>query len=230
MNTRSIQFTKLLTILLIPLFIIGGSVQILTTDAYLAYEYGRDNFPPDTYGFSAQQRYELASSNVHYVRGHTPNNALAKEVLAGQAVYTPREVEHMADVRAVFQAIFSVWQAAFILLLGAGSILWRRGNLRVLAAGLRTGGLITAGFVASVGLLAYFAWQVWFDLFHRFFFEAGSWLFDYADTLIRLFPLKFWSDATFTTSLLSLAGGLIAVLVGWFAGAALDNVQKETRA
>ena len=229
MNNRLAQFAKLLIIILVPLVIIGGSIRIMSTDAYLAYEYGKDDFPPDTYGFTAQQRYDLASTNVHYIRAHTPNNALAKQVLAGKAVYSPREVEHMADVRGVFQAIFSVWQVAFILLLGTAFMLWRR-NKKVLAAGLQTGGMITSGFVVSVGLLAYFAWQVWFDLFHRFFFEAGSWLFDYADTLIRLFPLKFWSDATFTIALISLAGGLVAAFSGWYGVGAPDKTTAESKA
>lgn len=227
MNNRFAQFTKLLIILLVPLLVIAGSVRLMATDKYLAYEYGKNNFPSDSYGFTAQQRYDLASTNVHYVRAHTPDNTLSSQTLAGKAVYTPREVEHMADVRAVFQAIFRIWQAALVLLLGLGFLLWHQGNRKILAEALRTGGMITVGFVVAVGLLAYLAWQTWFELFHRFFFVAGSWLFDYTDALIRLFPLKFWSDATFTIVLLSLFGGLVAALTGWYGVAALDRTTKE---
>jgi len=40
-------------------------------------------------------------------------------------------------------------------------------------------------------------------------------LFSYSDTLIRLFPVEFWFDATLTISVLSLAGGLLLALIGW---------------
>jgi integral membrane protein (TIGR01906 family) len=229
-NNRSIQFVKLLIILLVPILVIGGSVRLLSTDMFLAYEYGKASFPPDLYDFNSPERYDLASANIHYIRAHTPDNALAIQTLRGKAVYTPREVEHMADVRAVFQAVFRVWQVALVLLLGLGLILWRQGKGKMLAQALRTGGLITSGFVLSIGLLAFFAWQMWFDLFHRFFFEAGSWLFEYSDTLIRLFPLKFWSDATFAITVLSLVGGLVALLTGWYGVAASKNTTANAGA
>jgi uncharacterized membrane protein len=68
--------------------------------------------------------------------------------------------------------------------------------------------------ILSIALLAVFAWQTWFDLFHRFLFVPGSWLFSYSDTLIRLFPMKFWFDATLTISLLSFVGRLLLMLIG----------------
>lgn len=227
MSNRSRQISKLLIILLVPVLIIGGITRLLSTDAFLAYEYSKAGFPPDSYGFTAEQRFELASANVHYVRAHAPVDALATQTLAGAPVYTAREAAHMADVRAVFQAILRAWQIALVLFLLLGSFLWSRYEKRTLAAALQTGGIVTSAFVLSVGLLAYFVWQAWFNLFHRFFFEAGSWLFDYADTLIRLFPLKFWSDATFTISLLSLAGGILTALIGRLWLVTLDNTPAE---
>jgi uncharacterized membrane protein len=64
-------------------------------------------------------------------------------------------------------------------------------------------------------LLAVFAWQFWFNTFHLIFFKPGSWLFSYSDTLIRLFPVEFWFDATLTISSFSFASGLLFVLLGW---------------
>jgi uncharacterized membrane protein len=63
-------------------------------------------------------------------------------------------------------------------------------------------------------MLALFAWQVWFDNFHLLFFEPSSWLFAYSDSLIRLFPLQFWIDATFTIFAFSFAGGLLLAFAG----------------
>ena len=44
--------------------------------------------------------------------------------------------------------------------------------------------------------------------FHSLFFEGDSWLFLYSDTLIRLFPLRFWQDAFLSAALIALGGGL----------------------
>jgi integral membrane protein (TIGR01906 family) len=215
MPSRSTQILKLLINLLIPIFIISGAVQLLTTDPYLAFEYGKAGFPPDSFGFTDRQRFIFASTNIHYVRAHLPNDELSKQLLNGTPVYNPREVSHMADVQAVFQSVLRVWWIAFILLLLLGFILWRKREREVLASAIQSGGTVTSGLVLSIALLALFSWQAWFDLFHRFFFENGSWLFDFSDTLIRLFPVEFWFDATLTISILSLVGGLLLVLNGW---------------
>ena len=210
----STNIFKYTLILLIPILIITTAVGILATDGFLAFEYGKSSFPPDPYGFSQRERYELASYNVHYVRGHLADNALSTQMLNGVPIYNPRELSHMLDVQAVFRAILSTGQVAFILLVLIGFILWQNGEKRALGAAIRSGGLLTSGFILFIGLLAIFAWQFWFEAFHLLFFKPGSWLFSYTDTLIRLFPVEFWFDATLTISLLSLLGGLFMAAIG----------------
>jgi len=215
MPSQTTKILKLLIMLLIPILIIGGVVRMLATDAYLAFEYGRVSFPPDSFGFTDRQRFILASTNIHYVRAHLPNDELSKQILNGMPVYNPREVSHMADVQAVFQSILRVWWAVFILLILLGFVLWKTGERKALASAIQLGGLLTSGIILSIALLAIFGWQFWFNTFHLFFFEPGSWLFSYSDTLIRLFPVEFWFDATLTISILSLIGGLLVTLAGW---------------
>lgn len=215
MPSQLTQTLKLLTILLITIFIVGGAAQLLATDSYLAFEYGKTSFPPDPFGYTQQQRFILASTNIHYVRAHLPDDELSKQTLNGVPVYNSREVSHMADVQAVFQSVSRVWQVAFILLLLMGLVLWQQRERKALASAVQSGGLLTSGIILSIALLAIFSWQFWFDTFHLFFFESGSWLFSYSDTLIRLFPLKFWFDATLTISSFSLIGGLLLALIGW---------------
>lgn len=209
------KILKLLTILFVTIFIVGGAVELLATDSYLVFEYGKASFPPDPFGYTQQQRFILASTNIHYVRAHLPGDELSKQFLNGVPVYNLREVSHMADVQTVFQSVTRVWQAVFILLLLMGLIFWQQGERWTLASAIQSGGVVASGLVVSIALFALFSWQVWFDLFHRFFFTDGSWLFNYSDTLIRLFPLKFWFDATFTLTTFSLAGGLLLAVIGW---------------
>ena len=215
MPSRLTQILKLLIIFLIIIFIIGGTVRLLATDPYLAFEYGKASFPPDSFGYTQEERFDLASSNIHYVRAHLPSDALSNQTLNGAPVYNPREVLHMVDVQAVFQSVLRVWLATFILLILLGFVFWKTGERKALASAIQSGGLLTSGVILSIALLATFGWQFWFNTFHLFFFEPGSWLFSYSDTLIRLFPVEFWFDATQTISLLSLAGGLLLAFIGW---------------
>ncbi len=226
MPSRLTQTLKLLTSLLVIIFIVGGAVQLLATDSYLAFEFNKASFPPDPFGYTQQQRFILASTNIHYVRTHLPSDELSKQFLNDVPVYNPREVSHMADVLAVFQSVLRVWQAALILLLVLSFFLWKKGEQKALASAIQSGGLLTSGIILSIALLAIFGWQFWFNTFHLFFFKPGSWLFSYSDTLIRLFPVEFWFDATLTISVFSLAGGLFLALVGWRGKRGLEYIHK----
>lgn len=221
MPTLVKNLLKALLVLLVPPIILFGSARLLATDAFIAFEYGKADFPPDVYGFSPQQRFELASTNLHYVLAHLPDDALATQTLNGSLVYSQREATHMVDVQSAFQSVFGIGRAALILMFLISLVLWLKGERAALASAIQWGGFLTAGIISSIALLALFAWQVWFDNFHLVFFEPGSWLFAYSDTLIRLFPLQFWMDATFAISAISFIGGFLLAVTGWRASRAL---------
>ena len=214
MSNRTTKVLKFFFTLLIPVLIITAAVRLLATDQYLAFEYGKATFPPDSFGFTSQQRFILASTNVHYVRAHLPQDELAKQTLYGVPVYNAREVSHMADVRSVFEFVLVTGQIAFILLVLIGLLL-RRSRQDALASALQSGGVLTGALILLIGATAIVAWQSWFNTFHLLFFKPGSWLFLYSDALIRLFPDKFWFDSALTISGLVLVGGLLATIFGW---------------
>ncbi|RIK32566.1 MAG: TIGR01906 family membrane protein [Anaerolineae bacterium] len=215
MSNRLTKPLQLILILLIPVVIVLTAARFLATDQFLAFEYGRAGFPPDSFGFTVRQRFVLASTNVHYVLAHLPDDELAKQTQDGVAVYNRREVTHMADVRAVFQSVMQIWWGVIILSILTGLILSWKGRRKELASAIRSGGALTVILIGSIALLALLAWQTWFENFHLLFFKPGSWLFSYSDTLIRLFPLQFWMDATFTISAISLIGGFLLAFIGW---------------
>ena len=209
------RLLQLFVVLLVPLFILFGAARLLTTDGFLTFEYGKLSFPPDLYGFTPEQRFILASTNIHYVRAHLPDDELIKQYLNGTQVFNEREVAHMADVRNVFQIILRIWQGSFILLLLLGVVFVKSGERTAFASAIKRGGFASSGIILTVGLLAIFAWDTWFGLFHRFLFVPRSWLFAYTDSLIRLFPVQFWFDATITLAIISFVGGLALALGGW---------------
>ena len=216
MPTPFVRWLKTLMAVLLPLVLIIGPVRLLVTNEYLAFEYGKADFPMDPFGFDQAQRLAYASANFRYVREDQSIATLADQRLGDVPLYNDRELRHMQDVQNVYQAVWLVWRiAAGITLLAALALAWRTEARPDLAATIKWGGLLTASLVAVVGLLAVIAWRFWFVAFHQIFFAPGTWMFDYSDTLIRLFPEKFWFDAALTLSGLSLFGGLLLALVGW---------------
>jgi len=211
-----VRIPQALIVLLLPLMLVMGSVRLLVTNEYLAFEYGKADFPMDPFGFDQAQRLAYASANFRYVRDAQPLEALAGQRLGNAPLYNDRELKHMQDVQNVYRATWWVWQIALNVILPAGfALAWRAETRPALAAAIKWGGSLTAGLVAVVGLLAIIAWRFWFVAFHQIFFTPGTWMFNYSDTLIRLFPEKFWFDAALTISGLSLLGGLLLALIGW---------------
>jgi integral membrane protein (TIGR01906 family) len=216
MPTQVARLLKIVVGLLLPILLVIGAVRLLVTDQYLTFEYGKADFPPDPYGFDQAQRLTYASANFEYVRESQPIDALANQQLDGSPLYNARELKHMRDVQNVYQSVWRLWQIALaLILLVAVALSWRRETRAALVAAIQWGGIISATLVAVVGLLAVIAWRLWFVAFHQIFFAAGTWMFNYSDTLIRLFPENFWFDAAMTISGLTLIGGLLFAWVGW---------------
>ncbi len=73
---------------------------------------------------------------------------------------------------------------------------------------LSNAGLITIVVLGTLILLLLLSFDLVFVNFHRVFFEGDSWLFLYSDTLIRLFPERFWMDAFILVGVFTLLSGL----------------------
>lgn len=211
-----VHILKTLIILLVPMALVLTSVRLLVTDQYLAFEYGKADFPLDPFGFDRAQRLAYASENFRYVREGQAIEALATQRLGDLPLYNERELQHMQDVQNAYELVGWVWQIVLIgIALAIFTLAWRPETRPALAVALKWGGLLTIILIGGLGLLAVVAWQFWFVTFHQVFFAPGTWTFNQWDTLIRLFPNRFWFDAALTISGLSLSGGLLAALIGW---------------
>lgn len=72
---------------------------------------------------------------------------------------------------------------------------------------------VTIGLIVLVGMVINpDVFNVFFVAFHSLFFEGNSWLFLFSDTLIRLFPVRFWQDAFLLAAVIALGGG---AALGW---------------
>ena len=112
----------------------------------------------------------------------------------GRSTFTADEYAHMADVRGVFRgaevgAVLALFVAAYRVARAR-----RRGAALLL---VRAGALIAAAIVAVIGVVAVFAFDPLFLLFHEVFFPQGNFLFDPATSnLLRLYPEWYWQGIT----------------------------------
>ncbi|RPJ17838.1 MAG: DUF1461 domain-containing protein, partial [Chloroflexi bacterium] len=81
--------------------------------------------------------------------------------------------------------------------------------------GLMRGGWLMVGLAVTIGLIVVVGIAVnpnvfwtFFSGLHTLFFEGDSWLFHFSDTLIRLFPIRFWQDAFLLAAIIALGGGV----------------------
>ncbi|MGB8982597.1 MAG: DUF1461 domain-containing protein [Anaerolineales bacterium] len=205
-----------LVTLLIPFALIGLGLRVLLTPLFLQIEYNMPYFPPDQYGFTKEDRLKWAPYALDYL---VINEEIAYlgdlEFEDGTPLYNERELSHMDDVKLVTQGALRVWYATIVLLLLLGIWAWFGGWWPAYRLGLSRGGWLMIGLAATVGMIVVIGividpnifWN-FFSGFHALFFEGDSWMFLFSDTLIRLFPIRFWQDAFLWAAALALAGGL----------------------
>jgi integral membrane protein (TIGR01906 family) len=212
-KTLTIVLSWIVTIL-IPLALTLTAVRLVFGTWYLTFEYNSPGFPVDYYGFSTQERLYWASNARDYLL-----NSAGIEFLGdlrfenGTAVYNERELGHMLDVKNVIQTMFKVWYGSLILLAGLGLWAWQGKWSQEYLRGVGRGGWLTVFLVGTIVVFALVSFGVFFVAFHNVFFDPGTWQFEFSDTLIRLFPQRFWRDIFLIVGGITVAVGLGLALV-----------------
>jgi integral membrane protein (TIGR01906 family) len=199
---------------LIPLVLVLTSVRLLLTRGFIRLEYNLPGFPEDRYGFTQADRLAQAPIALDYLLNDAGIEFLGDlRFEDGSPVYNERELGHMVDVKNVVRGALRVWQAGALLAILLGLVLWRAGGPAALGAALVGGSKLTLGLMLVIFLGLVLAFSVVFVGFHQVFFDPGTWTFLFSDTLIRLFPQRFWEVAFAAVTLGSgaLAGSLWAL-------------------
>lgn len=208
------QFPSVVS-LLTPLVLIGLSLRILLTPLFYSIEYHMPYFPADEYGFNTADRMTWATYAVDYLVNDADISYLGELTFNdGSPLYGERELRHMEDVKNLVQACLRVWYLSAALLAILAILAVRNGWEFEYLQALKRGGGWMISFAAVLGMIAvagilinpYIFWS-FFSGFHRLFFDGDSWLFYYSDTLIRLFPIRFWQDAFLSAAIISLSAG-----------------------
>lgn len=195
--------------ILVPVVLILTSVRLLMTPAFVNLEYRTPNFPSDPYGFTQEDRLYWSEIALDYLLNDEGISYLENlQFEDGSQVYNARELKHMVDVKNVLQAALLVWYASLISIFLLGIWAYWGAWWDEYKHGLARGGWITVLLIAVTLVGVLIAFSVLFVFFHQVFFDSGTWVFRFSDTLIRLFPERFWRDTFIAIGMLSIAGGL----------------------
>lgn len=208
-----LRFIKFLVSLSIPVLISVALIRLLLTPLFTSVEYRMPYFPEDSYGFSLEERLKYGQITRRYLVSDQGADVLRDlKFNNGEPLYLEREISHLVDVKNVLQGAFRAWWISLAVFLGglSGIVFWGEEDP---GTPLSRGGWLTVGLVIFLLVFSLLSFNSLFTRFHQVFFEGDSWLFRYSDTLIRLFPIRFWQDVFILFGLLTL---LIGGLIGWF--------------
>jgi integral membrane protein (TIGR01906 family) len=186
--------------------ILAVAIVPLLTPQWVTFEQGRANATAWT-GYTTEQ---LRTATDAILADLVLGGDYAVQI-GGQPVLSDRERAHMSDVRTVFRGLWML-AALSLVVLAVGS---RRADRARLWRAVRRGALgLTVG-VVIVGVVGLVAFDRLFELFHRIFFPAGSYLFDpRTDHLVQLFPFQFWEETAMVAGAVIIAMALVVALVG----------------
>ena len=225
-STPLLRLAGLLVTLLVPVALVLAAVRLLISPAYLVFEYNTPGFPDDPFGFTQAERLQWGRYAVDYLvndagieylgelrfpegRQAPPQSCQFMDDCT--RLYNERELQHMLDVKIVVQGALRVWMFSLLGLALLGGWAWFGGWRRHFLRSLARGGWLTLIALGSVILFVLLAFGVIFVWFHQVFFESGTWMFFYSDTLIRLFPERFWRDTFLWVGLLCGGAGLALI-------------------
>jgi integral membrane protein (TIGR01906 family) len=215
-----------LVTLAVPITLLAANLNIVTRRWFVHWEYNKTGFPADPFGLAVGERTRLAEVCVDYLATTNAPIALLEDLRLpdGAPALNARELRHMVDVQAAYQMLLAAGIVGAIVLCSGIGVLWTKGPpYRRISGALVNGALLTLGLLGIVGLYMVLGWQSFFTFFHRVFFEGETWLFPYSDTLIRLFPMRFWIDVAIVIV------GLLAVEAGVVGGLGIIWAKRRTR-
>jgi integral membrane protein (TIGR01906 family) len=193
----------------LPIFFTANAIRVLLSETYVRASY--PHLSPDEV-LDEKRRAEFAVLGLRAVdplRGESVASLEEPRLPSGRPAFTAKELRHMRDVRAWLWRLL-VFELIVVAALAVAAVRARRELARALLAG--------GAATLAIGVLAIGAMLVDFDDvllgFHKLLFEGRSWHFSNDDTLIRVYPERFWNWTGIAMAVLVLVQALVAIAVG----------------
>jgi integral membrane protein (TIGR01906 family) len=208
------KISSWLVSILTPFVILMISIRILISPLFAQIEYQLPGFPEDPYGFTFEDRLRWSEPSIKYLVNSEGIGYLESlRFENGEPIYNPSELSHMEDVKAVVTGMRIALAALTVILLIFTMININKGNKHLILQSFHNGGWGILGLIGAIMILLVISFNQLFTWFHQIFFESGTWRFYTSDTLIRLFPMRFWRDAFIFVGVLCILFGVITILV-----------------
>lgn len=234
-NLNVAHWVRRLVVVTLPLFLSFGWITLVIGPAYPRHEYTKPDFPLDLEGMppatavslnlvplTPAERLELALTAVDYLESWQPAETaivmLAEQQLphTGALLYNQRELKHMVDVKRITDAIRWLALATAVPVTGGLLFLLRRPRTRQAGClALGQGGVFTVILLSGIASLILFGWRFFFYQFHGLLFPSGTWTFAATDSLMRLYPERFFFDVGVVISVGAWLWGLLAAVAGY---------------
>lgn len=202
-------FLQIVVFVLVLYGLMMTGIRLLMTHAFVNVEYNMPYFPEDSYGMTKAQRINWGSISVDYLLNDAGIEFLGDLTFDdGTPLFIESELSHMLDVKILTQQALKLWYVDLAVLLVVWLAAWRMNWLSEFKQMVSRSGLYTIVVLGTLVLFILLSFNALFTGFHRIFFEGNTWIFRYSDSLIRLFPLRFWQDAFIMAGAITLLGGL----------------------
>jgi len=212
MKTLKKVFQALVTIST-PFIFLMFAVRVMLTPLFLQVEYNLPGFPADPYGFTREQRLNFSKISVDYLINNEGIEFLQNQKIdEGTPLYNARELSHMLDVKVLVKNMLTAWLVLLLIWLLLLVCAWRGKWFLDFLLAVSNGGWLTLGIILFLLTAVLVDFDGLFTAFHHLFFEGDTWLFYYSDSLIRLFPMRFWRDAFILTGGITILLALISAL------------------
>ena len=142
--------------------------------------------------------------------------------LAGNDFFNEREKTHLKDVKDLIHFIsFIFYFSVFLFLILFILLIILNGNYKTIIKNIGIvflfGGALTLLDAFIFWLLIKFNFQFTFELMHKIFFKAGTYVFDPSfENIIILYPQQFFYDITVNIVVNTLVFSLFLFLIGLF--------------
>ena len=219
----------------LPLFLVLSNVRIAANELSV-YHYSFDRYDAEERTGVARADLDRAARDiVLYFRDDRDLLDIRVSVEGEeQALFNPREVLHMRDVKELMARAFSVQELALVYVVGYIGVvyLWaRERSLYHLARLVAAGGGITLAALALASTAVVAGFDDLFRQFHVISFSNDLWKLDPdRDRLIQMFPRGFWFDATLGVGLLTIAEAALLVASAGGYAVYVDRRRRRLRA
>jgi integral membrane protein (TIGR01906 family) len=217
-----------LFLICIPLFLLTTTLRWGTGEIRL-YQYGFDKYDvARTTGLDEEELSRIARELIRYFHSSEEEPFQVSATRNGEefALFTPREIAHLRDVKGLIQLNRQVQESVLVVLLlycAGGFILRRRDFWREIVKAIQLGSGLTILLIFLLAAAALLDFERLFLQFHLISFSNFLWILDPSDYLLKMFPEGFFRDATLLGVLAitieaALLGGIASIVLIIFKG------------